>query len=416
MRFTSLVIELIRARPRLVVWIVVLLQAALWLFVALVFYRSPPTQLATLLAFGREYQVGTALGPPLAAWLADIAYRAAGNHMIGVYVLAELCEVATFIALLSLVPRHRRFPAGGVGRAADHDGAGLPRRCWTSDHRSWRARSGRCCCCIPGNCSASAAAMPGSPWSIEAGLLLLTTPAAIGLLLLLLVFALVTSGGGRRTLRALDPLFALLVVVVLALPYAIWLIRANVLALPALPQVADLEARGIHTAWLFGGLVLGAATIPMLVFLNTSWFAGKGEEAPIIYRPPVEPLARRFVYFFALAPALCAVVISGLFGLDGVIGGPGVLLVMSGLAVVGCGRRSHRDAAAARAARGVGGGDRRACCRASCWRSCCCPGPARARSRPRCRAARSPISSTTALRAAPITACAQWLATPRLPA
>ena len=36
MRFTSLVIELIRARPRLVVWIVVLLQAAMWLFVALV--------------------------------------------------------------------------------------------------------------------------------------------------------------------------------------------------------------------------------------------------------------------------------------------------------------------------------------------------------------------------------------------
>src|SRR5262245_36255141 len=102
MRFTSLVIELIRARPRLVVWIVVLLQAALWLFVALVFYRSPPPQLATLLAFGREYQVGTALGPPLAAWLGDIAYRAAGNHMIGVYVLAELCEVATFIALYHL--------------------------------------------------------------------------------------------------------------------------------------------------------------------------------------------------------------------------------------------------------------------------------------------------------------------------
>jgi len=56
MRFTSLVIELIRARPRLIVWIAVLLQAAMWLFVALVFYRSPPGTLATLLAFGREYQ------------------------------------------------------------------------------------------------------------------------------------------------------------------------------------------------------------------------------------------------------------------------------------------------------------------------------------------------------------------------
>ena len=56
MRFTSLIIELIRARPRLMVWIVVLFQAALWLIVPLVLYRSPPDNLATALAFGREYR------------------------------------------------------------------------------------------------------------------------------------------------------------------------------------------------------------------------------------------------------------------------------------------------------------------------------------------------------------------------
>jgi hypothetical protein len=57
MRFTSLVIELIRARPRLVVWIVVLFQAALWLILPVLLYRSPPGDLATVLAYGREYQV-----------------------------------------------------------------------------------------------------------------------------------------------------------------------------------------------------------------------------------------------------------------------------------------------------------------------------------------------------------------------
>src|SRR6516162_1075979 len=96
MRFTSLVIELIRARPRLVVWIVVLLQAALWLAVSLLFYASPPPDLATVLAYGREYQLGSHFGPPLAFWLADIAYRAAGNHLFGVYLLAQLCSIATF--------------------------------------------------------------------------------------------------------------------------------------------------------------------------------------------------------------------------------------------------------------------------------------------------------------------------------
>src|ERR1700710_1234533 len=101
MRFTSLIIELIRARPRLVVWLVVLFQAALWLLVPLVLYRSPPGVLARVLADGREYQVGTDLGPPLAFWLADIAFRLSGNHIFGVYLLAPLCFIATVWGLYS---------------------------------------------------------------------------------------------------------------------------------------------------------------------------------------------------------------------------------------------------------------------------------------------------------------------------
>ena len=102
MRFTSLIVELIRARPRLVVWLVVLMQAAMWLVVAMLLYRSPPGDVAAVLAFGREYQVGTDMGPPLALWLADIAYRAAGNHMFGVYLLAQVCAVVTFLTFYQL--------------------------------------------------------------------------------------------------------------------------------------------------------------------------------------------------------------------------------------------------------------------------------------------------------------------------
>src|SRR3954454_13818989 len=102
MRFTSLVVELIRARPRLVVWLVVLCQAALWLLVAMLLYRSPPGDVATVLAYGRESQVGTDLGPPLAFWLADIAFRAAGNHVIGVYLIAQLCSIVMFLSIFLL--------------------------------------------------------------------------------------------------------------------------------------------------------------------------------------------------------------------------------------------------------------------------------------------------------------------------
>src|SRR6202142_591385 len=102
MRFTSLVIELIRARPKLVVWLGGGLQAILWLLGSLLVYRSPPGDLATGLALGREYRVGTDFGPPLAFWLADIAFRAAGNHVFGVYLLAQICSIATFWTLYLL--------------------------------------------------------------------------------------------------------------------------------------------------------------------------------------------------------------------------------------------------------------------------------------------------------------------------
>ena len=170
-------------------------------------------------------------------------------------------------------------------------------------------------------------------WSIEAGLLLLTTSAAIGLLLLLAGFAVATERG-RRMLMSLDPLYALLVIVVLALPYLIWLLRADALAMPPWPAISDLGARALQWGWLLGGLVLAMSAIVLLVILNSGWFARDAEEAPIIYRPPVDPLARDFVYFFAIAPALLGSLIAGLFNFDHVVGGAGVALLMSGLAVI----------------------------------------------------------------------------------
>jgi hypothetical protein len=170
-------------------------------------------------------------------------------------------------------------------------------------------------------------------WSIEAGLLLLTTSAAPGLLLLIVGFVVATARG-RRTLMSFDPLFALLVIGVLALPYLVWLVRADSLALPHWPAIADLSGRALHWAGLLGGLLLALSGIVLLVVLNSSRFGRNPEEAPIIYRPPVDPLARQFVYFFAIAPALAGSLISGLFDFDRVVGGAGVALLTSGLAAI----------------------------------------------------------------------------------
>jgi hypothetical protein len=333
MRFTSLVVELIRARPRLVVWLVVLVQAALWLVLPMLLYRSPPGDLATVLAFGREYQVGTSLGPPLAFWLADIAFRAAGNTMFGVYLLAQICAVLTFwiyyqlaraivggqqavlAVLLSMTVTAFSSPGVEFGPLV------LARPLWALLLlHSWQ---------LIGQNRRNA----WFAWSIEAGLLLLTTPAAIGLLLLLAGFTVATERG-RRVLMSLDPLYALLVIVVLVLPYLIWLLRADAFVMPPWPTISDLGARAMQWGWLLLGLVLAMSAIVLLVLLNSGWFARNASEAPIIYRPPVDPLARDFVFFFALAPALFGSLLAGFFNLDHVVGGAGVALLMSGLAVV----------------------------------------------------------------------------------
>ena len=171
-------------------------------------------------------------------------------------------------------------------------------------------------------------------WSIEAGLLLLTTSAALGLLLLIVGFAVATARG-RRTLMSLDPLYALLVIVVLVLPYLIWVVarrRAGDAAFAG--DRRSRRGRAMHWGGLLGGLLLAMAGIVLLVILNSGWFARNAEEAPIIYRPPVDPLARQFVYTFAIAPALFGSLIAGVFNLDRVTGGAGVALLMSGLAVI----------------------------------------------------------------------------------
>lgn len=332
MRFTSLVVELIRARPLLVFWIVVLFQAAMWLLVPLLLYPGPPGDLATALAFGREYRVGTDLGPPLAFWLADIAYRAAGNHIFGVYLLSQLCFIVAFRVLFELartiVGSQQAVLAvlltvtvtayGAPGLTFGPSVLALPLWSLLLLH-GWRiVGQGR------------------NAWfalSIEAGLLLLTTPAAAGLLLALTVFALATERG-RNALGSVDPLFALLVIAVLALPYLIWLVRADALGAPPWPDIFELHLRLLRWSELLLALVFATAGLLLLIVLNSSFVNWKPEDAPVIVRPPVDPLAQTFVYAFALAPALGGSLVAALFGVDHVIGGAPIALSMSGLAVV----------------------------------------------------------------------------------
>lgn len=333
MRFTSLIVELVRARPRLIFWIAVLAQAVLWFIVPTILYGSPPGDTATILAVGREYQVGTQLGPPAAFWLADIAFRLSGNHIFGVYLLSQVCFVVTFWALFQL---GRAIVGGQQAVLAvlltatitafsfpgiEFGPLTLAKPLWALVLlHSWQ---------VIGQGKRSA-------WfalSIEAGMLLLTTMAAIPLLIMLAIFALATKKG-RHALASTDPVFALMVVMVIVLPYVVWLERGAAVILPPLPQLSDLEERLIHWGQMLAGLVFALLGVALLLVFNSRRLNGKPEDAPIVYRPGVAPTGRLFIYVFTIAPVLVLSFVAALLGVDKVIGGDGIALLLVGLAVI----------------------------------------------------------------------------------
>src|SRR5262249_54829141 len=64
------------------------------------FYSAPPGEVPLLLAIGREFVLGSYLGPPLAFWLAELAFRIAGTF--GLYLLAQACIVLAYWAVFAL--------------------------------------------------------------------------------------------------------------------------------------------------------------------------------------------------------------------------------------------------------------------------------------------------------------------------
>src|ERR1700751_3145033 len=99
MLYVSVFVELLRSRPSLAVWLAALAQALLWTLVPAFFYSGPAGGGADVVWVGHEFQLGTSLGPPLAFWLAELAFDVAGHNLIGVYVLAQACVVVTYWAV-----------------------------------------------------------------------------------------------------------------------------------------------------------------------------------------------------------------------------------------------------------------------------------------------------------------------------
>ncbi len=334
MFYVPLYIEGLRSRPVLVFWLATLAQAALWLVVPLLFYAAPPSGLAQLLAVGHEFPLNGDFGPPLAYWLAEIAFRVAG--LFGVYALSQICVIATYWCVFAL----GREIVGATHAAIavllmagilvftvptpNFGPAILAMALWAAALLFyWRA------------------AIEGRRWSWyplggAAAFLLLTTDAAVILLGGLALFTVV-SARRRAALGAIEAWIVAAGLAVVLLGHLFWLKGAVDPLAPTLNRLRDAGMAGENTAawlWLMGALVLAHGGLAILVVLATGWPRTHASPASAFARPPVAPSAITFVNVFALIPALLATAVAVLVGQRLPIGGAAPLLVLSGLAVV----------------------------------------------------------------------------------
>ena len=336
MLYVSIFVELLRSRPSLAVWLAALAQALLWLLVPALFYAGPPGDVPDVLAVGHEFQLGTYLGPPLAFWLAELAFDLAGRSMIGVYLLSQICVIVTYWAVFALA----RSIVGAqhaalavllmVGIAAftvptpDFGPVVLTMPLWAIILlHYWRAvGEGRRGYWLP--------------LAIEIGLLLLTT--YVGLILVgLLVLFTVANRHARAALKSYDPLISALVIAMVIGPHLVWVADWGEGLGPMLLRLRRPEAvAGNFIAWTRQiALIFAAhAGLIVLVALVAGWPWPRHDPAPVIVRPAVDPLARQFVYFFALAPAFAGTFMAVLIGGSMPVGGIAPLVILSGLLVI----------------------------------------------------------------------------------
>jgi hypothetical protein len=311
---------------------------ALWTLVPALFYAAPPGQLPLVLAIGHEFHFGTEFGPPLAFWLAEIAYRLAG--ITGVYFLSQLCIVLAFWAVFALGRAMVGAPQAAMAvmlmagiavfsvPTPEFGPAVLATPLWALIllHYWMGATRGTWITWVA--------------LGVEAGLLLLTSYAGLILLGLLAVYTAATAFG-RAQVETVGPWVAGVAMTAVLFPYLIWLdLSTDIRFLDLATIVANLRTWG----WLVVAVLLSHAGMAILIALGRGALMSSRGTSPEVIRAPIHPAARGFVYFFALAP----IVAMGLFALfthrpENFLAAP--LVVMSGACGDHRGRRADQGRA-----------------------------------------------------------------------
>jgi hypothetical protein len=169
--------------------------------------------------------------------------------------------------------------------------------------------------------------------ALDLGLLLLANYVGVILLVLMIVFT-AASARGRSAAQRPEPWIAVLLLCIVVFPHVIWFRSGRSLILEGIDESFAATGRLSPALWLIFALLLTHLGLALLVALTSGWPRHPRERAPEIDRNPVDPFARTFVFVFALAPALMAVIIAFASGRLGPLGSLAPLVVLSGLAVI----------------------------------------------------------------------------------
>jgi Dolichyl-phosphate-mannose-protein mannosyltransferase len=331
----SVFVEMLRARPALLFWTATLGQASAWILVPALFYGAPPGVLPLVLEIGHGWPLGSAFGPPLANWAAELAFDLAGHHVFGIYVLSQLCLVVTFWAVWALGrsivgPQHAviavllmtGITAFSVPMVAFGPSVlATPLTAFALLHY-WRAVG-------------QASRHNWFYLGVDLGLLILTTYAGLILIVLIGVFAIINPRA-RAAFATVEPWIAGMIVIAFAFPHLIWIDRVGQ-ASPSLAAIAQalLEPRRVLDGLaVIAWILMFHAGFLALVIVAVGIHSDPRSLAPAFRRAPVDDFAKSFIYFFACLPALVSTVVSITLQRPTPVGGVAPLVVLSGLAVV----------------------------------------------------------------------------------
>ncbi len=250
----------------------------------MLFYSAPPGDLAQVLAIGHEFQFDSDVGPPLAFWFAEAAYRIGG--LFGVYALSQICVIVTYWCVFRLGSAIVG-PAQAVvavllmvGISAftvptpDFDPAILAMALWAIVlSHYWRA-------------VAQGERRSWYVFGAAAALLLMTSEGALILLVPLALFTVLTDRG-RAALNRLEPWIVTVVLIGFLFLHLLWLEGSADSLTPTIAQLRDVSSAQHNTlAWLrlLAALILAHAGLAILVVLGGGWPRSRNDPTPALTR------------------------------------------------------------------------------------------------------------------------------------